>query len=47
MSKEDLLKLAEALEQAGYKIEALNRIQDNYDLWTLEISPLQPFKGKN
>jgi hypothetical protein len=48
MNKEQLAKLAEALEQAGYKIEALNRMdQDFSGRWSLEISPVHPFESKN
>jgi hypothetical protein len=48
MNKEQLVKLAEGLELAGYKIEALNGSgKDFSDNWILEISPLKPFKAQN
>jgi hypothetical protein len=48
MNKEQLAKLAEALEQAGYKIEALDKDRERFtDTLYLEISPLSPPKAKN
>jgi hypothetical protein len=47
MNKEDLLKLAEALEQAGYRIEALNKKQDISNDWILEISPFRLPRDKD